>query len=131
MWRRDRGPTTARALRATLEPFGPGAEGDELALRADPPAGLLPLLRVLHTGVRALLAGRRWYGCDAATGRTRELDPAAPIPAGVTLLAVEGDRRWDRIHPAARLDLPALFEAEEPAPGRLAGRSTPIPHERR
>lgn len=100
-------PTTARALLAALAPSGPAAEGEELAFAADPPPEFDAALRVLHTGVRAQLAGRRWVGCDGSTGRVAPLTPAAPIPAGVTLLCVEGDARWDRIDPSARLDLPS------------------------
>jgi hypothetical protein len=37
------------------------------------------------------------------------LNPDGPIPPGITLLTVEGDHRWDRIHPAAWLDHPELF----------------------
>ena len=91
-------------------------DGTDLTFAADPPADLSVRLAVLHTGVRALLAGRRWFATveGGKAGRfTRvtvpALDPAAPLPAGVTLLCVEGDPRWDRIDPAARLDLPDLF----------------------
>jgi hypothetical protein len=107
----EKAPSTARALLDSLDGAGPTVEGEELAFADDPPAALLPVLRVLHTGVRALLAGRRWFGCDGETGRSQTLGPGSPVPAGVTLLSVEGDRRWDRIHPAARIDLPHLFEA--------------------
>jgi hypothetical protein len=103
------GPRTARDLLARLAPFGPAVEGEELTFAADLPAALDRALGVFHTGVRALLAGRRWYGCDETTGRAPELSPDTPIPAGVILLCVEGDGRWDRIDPAARLDLPRLF----------------------
>jgi hypothetical protein len=101
---------TAHALLTLVRPFGPAAEADELVFESDPPAELEAALRVLHTGVRALLARGRWYGCDGDTGRVVELNPAAPLPAGIALLCVEGDHRWDRIDPAARMDLPQLFE---------------------
>jgi hypothetical protein len=92
-------------------PSGPAVEGDELVFASAPPGDTAAALRVLHTGVRALLAGRAWYGCGGERGSAapRPLDPSAPIPAGVTLLCVAGDPRWDRIDPAARLDLPWLF----------------------
>ncbi len=108
-------PTTAAGLLTLVEPFGPTVEGGALVFGLDPPAELLPLLRVLHTGIRAALTGRRWYGCGDTrkTAGPRPLDPAGPIPAGISLLAVEGDDRWDRIHPAAPLDLPRLFTPEE------------------
>jgi hypothetical protein len=102
-------PATARDLLARLKPFGPAVEASDLIFAADLPADLMPAVSVLHTGLRAVLTGRRWYGCEGATGRVVELDPAAPIPPGITLLSVEGDRCWDRIHPAARLDHPELF----------------------
>jgi hypothetical protein len=102
-------PTTVRGLTEVLAPFGPVAEGEDLVFTAAPPAELDALLRVLHTGVRAGLTGRRWVGCDGTTGRVAALNPAAPIPAGVTLLCVEGDTIWDRIDGASRLDRPRLF----------------------
>jgi len=101
--------TTARGLLTVSRPFGPAVDRGELIFTADPPAELVPVLEVLHTGVRAVLAGKRWYGCDGETGRVRELNPAAPIPEGVTLLCSEGDSVWDRIGTATRLDLPSLF----------------------
>jgi hypothetical protein len=99
-------------LLALVRPFGPGVEGDALAFDRDPPVGWVGVLTVLHTGVRALLAGRRWYGCgsERATAAPRPLDPSAPIPSGITLLCVEGDDRWDRIDPLARIDHPGLFD---------------------
>ncbi|QDU23383.1 hypothetical protein [Urbifossiella limnaea] len=107
-------PASARNLLAALAPFGPVVEGEELAFDDDPPAALDAVLRVIHTGVRAQLAGRRWLGCDEATGLAVVLNPAATLPSGVTLLAVEGDATWDRINPAAWCDAPRLFD---PAPG--------------
>ncbi|MBM3978692.1 MAG: hypothetical protein FJ304_00115 [Planctomycetes bacterium] len=106
---RTRAPTTAAELLALVGECGPTVEDGALVFDRDPAADLVPALRVLHTGIRALLTGRRWYGCDGDTGRVVELQYAARIPAGNTLLCVEGDARWDRIHPAAPLDLPSLF----------------------
>jgi hypothetical protein len=107
-------PTTAAGLLARVGPFGPTVEGGALVFDLDPPDELLPLLAVLHTGIRAVLTGRTWYGSTVADGGRvwmGELDPSAPIPPRVGLLTVEGDRCWDRIHPAARIDLPELFAA--------------------
>jgi len=116
--------STARELLVALAPFGPEADGEEVTFDGDPPAALDAILRVLHTGVRAQLCGRRWVGCDGETGRVTVLNPAAPLPAGVTLLCVEGDTLWDRSDPAARFELPRLFD---PAPGPSARAQTRRP----
>lgn len=104
-------PSTVADLLAAVLAYLPTVEGEALAFEAGLPRELSRRLRVLHTGVRAALTGRAWFGCgsDRKTAAPRLLDPAAPIPLGVTLLCVEGDRRWDRIDPGARLDLPELF----------------------
>ncbi|MFO0799421.1 MAG: hypothetical protein U0804_18280 [Gemmataceae bacterium] len=112
-------PASAHNLLAALAPFGPVVEGEELAFDDDPPAALDAVLRVIHTGVRAQLAGRRWLGCDEETGLAVVLNPTTTLPAGVILLSVEGDARWDRIDPATRCDAPRLFD---PAPGPSARR---------
>ncbi len=102
---------TAADLMAEALPFGPAVEGADLVFAAEPPAELAEALAVAHTGVRALLTGRPWLGCgsDTRTAAPRVLNPKAPIPAAVMLLAVAGDSRWDRIGPAARADHPDLF----------------------
>ena len=66
---------TARAVLALAEPFGLAVEGSDLIFVAGLPADLESAVAVLHTGVRALLTGRRWYGCHGETGRVVELDP--------------------------------------------------------
>lgn len=109
-------PTTARTLAVLVESLGPFVEGGELVFANEPPPELDSALAVLHTGVRAVLTGQRWWGGASDKPRVVELNPAAPIPAGITLLAVEGDRRWDRMDPAARTELAYLFTAD-PAPG--------------
>lgn len=113
-------PSTARDLFAAVEAFGPAADCGELVFDLDPSAELLPVLAVLHTGVRALLVGRIWYGERSDWPGLTVLNPSAPIPAGITVLCVEGDNCWDRIHPAARLDLPRLFilDTSNPKPRR-------------
>lgn len=103
---------TAAELLTALREAGcePSVEGDELVLSADPPGPLTAKLELLHTGVRAMLTAKSWYGCDTATGRTFTLDPADLIPTNVGLLIVEGAAElWDRIHPLARFDFPELF----------------------
>jgi hypothetical protein len=105
-------PTTAAGLLTLAAPFGPTIEGFDLVFTLEPPPELDGALNVLHTGLRAQLAARSWYGCgsESRTARPRILDPAAPIPADITLLCVEGDPCWDRIDLAARLDFPAMFD---------------------
>ncbi len=107
---RPRASTAADVLAALL-PFGAAAEGEELVTDADPPAELAARVDVLHTGLRALLTSRKWIGCgtERRTAAPVVLNPAMPIPAGVALLCVEGDGRWDRIGAVARLDFPDLF----------------------
>jgi hypothetical protein len=118
--------TTAHDLLVLVGPLRPAVEGEDLVFGVEPPADLDPLLRVLHTGVRALVIGKRWYGCDGTTGRVYELNPGIPIPAAITLLAVEGDHRWDRIDPSARLDHPHLFACDATAgPPRGGKKQTP------
>lgn len=106
-----RRPTTARELLDRLEPFGPAVEGTELVFASDPPTELDAVVCVLQTGVRALLTRRPWWGSTSEKPRVIELNPAAPIPAGITLLVVEGDGRWDRIAADAHIDMPDLFAA--------------------
>jgi hypothetical protein len=102
-------PDTARGLLALVGSFGPTVVGTELAFATDTPTELKLILWVLHTGVRAQILGKKWYGCDGKTGRVCELDPGKALPDGITLLCVEGDARWDRINPVARREYPKLF----------------------
>ena len=69
-------PITARDLFAALQPFGPAADGEELVFDLDPPAELLPVLAVLHTGIRALIAVRKWYGERSDRPGLTVLNPA-------------------------------------------------------
>jgi hypothetical protein len=127
---------TAKELLAALTAAGcrPVAEGEDLVFAADPPAELGPYLELLHTGVRAVLTGKRWHGSDRGTGGSSgpfpargsgplafgALDPGALLPPAVGLLTVAGDSRWDRIPPQALLDLPDAFAtavARRPAVG--------------
>lgn len=83
--------TTAKELLARVRGSGPAVEGVELVFASDLPPELDVVVRVLYTGVRAALTGRRWWGATDGKPRVIELSPLAPIPAGVALLAVEGD----------------------------------------
>ena len=89
---------TARALFDIVKPFGPTVVDGGLTFATDLPEELIPFLSAMHTGVRALLTHRRWWGSTSADGtrpRVITLDPSAVIPDGITMLAVEGDARWD------------------------------------
>jgi|GEM_PF-2669833 len=120
---------TARELLARVLDLAPSVEGGELVFATEVPTELLADLKVLHTGVRALLTGRAWWGSSTdAPVRVRVLNPNEPIPDGIGLVCVEGDARWDRIPPAARCDCPHLFAASVPRPVRG---SFPRPYETR
>ena len=101
--------STAVDVLALAREYGPEVAGTDLVFADAVPPELDALLQVLHTGVRAARPERVWWGCSSAKPRVVELSPRAVIPAGITLLAVEGDDRWDRIPPDARVDLPMLF----------------------
>ena len=112
---------SARALLDLVRAHAPSVEAGELVFATDPPADLVASLSVLHTGIRALLTERRWWGSGTDRPLVVELNPSAPIPAGVGLLCVEGDPLWDRIHPVAPVDLPRLFDPDPTAgPSRRA-----------
>jgi hypothetical protein len=111
---------TAAQLFAALQPYGVAVEGGGLAYDADAPPDLERVLdAALHTGVRAVLSGRRWFGSTSSDGRSQknprvvELDPQKPLPRDTALLCVEGDDRWDRVHPAAHIDCPDIFKPEK------------------
>ncbi len=120
-------PQTARGLLEAVAGFDPRPGTLELDFSRDPPAELWDALRVLQTGVRAALTGRRWAGCDSTSGRAQWLSPDRPVPAGVGLLAVEGDARWDRIPADARRVMPRLFSARPHAPGQPRPSPTALP----
>lgn len=104
---------TARDLFSLVRPYSPSVEDGDLVFDQDIPDELAGHLSVLHTGVRAMLTGVPWWGssdCNAKRPRVAVLDPDEPIPDWCGLLSVSGDIEWDRIHPAARIDLPQLFE---------------------
>lgn len=105
---------TAALLLRALAPLKPGVDGDELTLAGPPPAHLRPFLPVLQTGMRAILAGRPWYGIGG-TGRglgpldDGALDPAKPVPWLAWRLCVAGDGRWDAVPGWWREDFAHLF----------------------
>jgi len=105
-------PTTAAELLAAIHPFGVAVEGEELVYAPDLPPELAAAVGVLQSGLRARLTGRKWVGCGstAKTAAPVVLNPCFPVPEWVTLLAVEGDARWDRVAATARTDFPELFE---------------------
>ena len=89
----------------------PAAEGGTLTLDTAPPRELERQLRLLHTGVLAVLTGRPWVGAGVPKPAVAVLDPTRVIPVGVQILTVAGiSLRWDRLHPAARTDSPECFE---------------------
>lgn len=94
----------------------PAVQGEDLVFDRDPPESLQGAIRVLQTGLRAVLTGRRWIGIDGkgrGAGRPDgTLEPGEPLPAAVRLLTVEGDAKWDRVPAAAFKALPRLFAAE-------------------
>ncbi|MBN9523046.1 hypothetical protein J0H58_31790 [bacterium] len=103
---------TAVTLLEAIASYRPTVEAGDLVVESDPPPGLLARLEILHTGVRAILSGRKWQGGAYSTGDRPaivDLDPAKPIPPGVTLLRVKGDSRWDRVPAGARVGAPELF----------------------
>jgi hypothetical protein len=114
-------PTTVRQLLEALLPYQPALDGPDLVFLDDPPAGLVPAIRLLQTGLRAMLAARPWYGMDphgrAASRRGRDggLNPSRPLPRSVAFLCVAGDPCWDRVPASARAELPHLFEPEPAA----------------
>ena len=121
---------TAVALHTLLVARGFKIEVTDGELLVDPetPPEIDRHLRLLHTGVRALVTGRKWYGSADATSKkpwVGELSPAKLIPEGVGLLCVAGDPdgQWDRIAPYERLDNPQLFEQPKPEaqPKKKAG----------
>lgn len=119
---------TARELLIALSAADctPRVEGEELAFDRKPPANLLPYVELLHTGVRAVLTGRAWYGiasprgkdgrgCGLGCGRgcgpwlDGAMNPADEIPPSAALLTVAGDSDWDRIRPGTIEKLPDAF----------------------
>ena len=118
-------PHTAAELLAELERSQqtPSVDGRTLVL----PPHLSDMhhrsLQVLHTGVRAILSNRPWYGCSCATGWSMPLSPEQLIPGWIGLLCVAGDTDWHRIPhltPDERLHYFANSPEPKPAERRKA-----------
>ncbi|QEL15622.1 hypothetical protein [Limnoglobus roseus] len=79
----------------------PSVEGEELVFSIAPPDELAAAVRVLQTGLRAVLTGKRWFGLSAngrGAGRPDgTLNPAGLLPRSARLATVEGDSQWDRL----------------------------------
>jgi hypothetical protein len=115
---------TAFALLALVKRFGPTIEGEELVFDTDLPEDLEDAMSILHTGVRALLTCKPWWGsaaCDAKRPKVEVLDSDKPIPSWCGLVCVEGDAGWERIHPNAIKNHPELFA---PVAAMAAGQLT-------
>jgi hypothetical protein len=88
-------------------------EGDELVLSAPPPPGLAGYLSLLHTGIRAIIRGRKWYGIDQ-NGRgcsdDGTIDPREKIPSSVYLLSVGSESSWHHIDNRLRDEVPNAFD---------------------
>lgn len=78
----------------------PVIEGFELTVPVPAPATLVPFIELLQSGVRAHLAGKKWYGFNTE-GRPAAkhgiLKPGELLPADVRLLCCEGDPTWDKV----------------------------------
>jgi hypothetical protein len=113
-------PYTTVALLAELERCGysPRVEGHRLTFDPRPPDVFLPVIRLLHTGIRAILTRRTWLACSTTTGWAQMIDTNKPVPSWVGLLAVQKDTKWDRIRSAAKFDLPYCFMTQDEPKGR-------------
>jgi hypothetical protein len=111
---------TASGLLAVLEKSGysPRVGGHRLTFDPRPTEVVLPAIRLLHTGIRAIVTNRPWLGCSTATGWAQVIDSNKPVPSWVGLLAVQGDTIWDRIRSAAKFDLPTCFKEQDEPRGR-------------
>lgn len=102
-------PNTVRELCAVLHAYGVYVDGPELAFGSPLPVELEAVVEVLQTGIRAVLLGREWWGTATDKVRVVPLNPAERVPSDITLLAVAGEAKWDRIRPDAAIDFPQLF----------------------
>ena len=115
---------TAVDLLAAIASFDPSPDGEGLAYDEGLPEDLERLVAVLHTGVRAIMTGREWWGSTVSATvsgqnglkrlpRVVQLDPSKCLPHDIQLLSVEGDSRWDRINLAIVCELPAVWAREK------------------
>jgi len=110
---------TAAKLLGLLTQAGcvPSVRGCFLEFDEDVPEELEGFVELLQTGLRAIIAGRHWFGIDAdgrGVGPLADgaLDFRRPLPATARCLAVEGEygAGWDRIDPRALTEHPSAFE---------------------
>jgi hypothetical protein len=109
---------TAAKLLSLLSQAGcvPAVRGCLLEFAEDVPEELEGFVELLQSGLRAMLAGRRWFGIDAS-GRgvgpltDGALDFQRPLPASTRCLAVEGEygAGWDVIDSLAKIERPEAF----------------------
>jgi len=74
-------------------------DGPGFIIDPAPPADLETAVAMLQTGIRACITGRPWLGLSSDTGHAEAIDVHRAAPSWCSLLAVEGDKQWDRIHP--------------------------------
>ncbi|MBP3960938.1 hypothetical protein J8F10_37430 [Gemmata sp. G18] len=109
---------TARQLLETLrtQKVAVSVEGLILKCRSTIPEELKAPLRVLHTGMRAVLTGRQWLGLNG-TGHTIELSTEQVIPAEINYLCCLGDGsiggQWLKISRNDRRECEKLFAGSE------------------
>lgn len=122
-------PTTAEGVTAFLQRGRqtPQVHDQSLVLPPHVSIEILRSLKVLHTGVRAILSNRPWYGCSCTTGWITTLSPEHLIPGWVGLVCVAGDKSWHRLPELNRSERARFWtEVPEPKPNaRANGRPTP------
>jgi hypothetical protein len=93
-------PNTARALFSLVRVFGPDVKDEAFVFDRELPKVLASIVAIVHTGIRAVIAGRQWWGStnwSAGRPRVAVLCLDSPIPHWRGLLSVEGDTKWDRL----------------------------------
>jgi hypothetical protein len=100
------------------------ATEDGVGIRGAIPPKLEPYIEILHTGLRAIVLNRRWFGTDSGgralgphamgAGLLREgaLDRTKPLPPAVAQLFVEGPGEGVDDVPTDAVDrLPDAFQS--------------------